>query len=137
MKFLFYLIQFTCGLPQNILGFLLSRKYKKSQKFFGANIYYHDQNWGGVSLGMFIIMSGINGKEWTESVKVHEYGHSLQSLILGPFYLLFIGLPSMIWCKSKRFINYRAQNNISYYSFYTEKWANYLGSKVTKMQVRV
>lgn len=34
------------------------------------------------------------------------YGHTIQSLILGPLYL-------------------------SYFSFFTEKWANYLGEQVT------
>ncbi len=137
MKFLFYLIQFTWGLPQNILGFLFSRKYKKVENFFGANVYYHNENWGGVSLGIFIIMSGMRDKKWTDSVKVHEYGHTIQSLILGPLYLLVIGLPSMIWCKTRCFVRYRKQKNLSYYSFYSEKWANYLGSKVTKMEVSV
>lgn len=137
MKFLYYLLQFTWGLPQNIMGFLLTRKYKESESFFGAKIYYHHDNWGGISLGMFIIMNADKGKEWVDSVKVHEYGHSIQSIILGPLYLLVIGLPSLIWCNSKRYINLRKNKNISYYSFYPERWANYLGSKVTKMPVKV
>ena len=55
----------------------------------------------------------------------HEYGHSIQSKYLGWFYLLIIGIPSMIWnacCKA-----YRKKNGVSYYSFYTERWANILG----------
>ena len=55
----------------------------------------------------------------------HERGHQIQSFILGPLYLLIIGLPSIIWCRC--FENYRKTNDISYYSFYTEKWANKLG----------
>jgi len=27
---------------------------------------------------------------------VHEYGHTIQSIILGPLYLLIIGIPSSI-----------------------------------------
>lgn len=137
MKFLFYFLQFTWGLPQNIIGFFLTRKYKESEKFFHSRIYYHQDNWGGISLGMFIIMNSTMGKEWTDSIKVHEYGHSIQSLILGPFYLLIIGLPSIIWCNSKKYIKLRKEKNVSYYAFYPEKWANYLGSKATKMPVKV
>mgnify|MGYP007099320789 FL=1 len=28
----------------------------------------------------------------------HEYGHTVQSLILEPIWLFVIGLPSLIWC---------------------------------------
>ena len=59
---------------------------------------------------------------------VHEYGHTIQSIILGPLYLLIIGIPSSIWAMT---FNNKG-NTISYYSFYTEKWANVLGEKVTK-----
>lgn len=137
MKFLYYFLQFTWGLPQNIIGFLLTRKYKESESFFGARIYYHNDNWGGISLGMFIIMNANKGKEWIDSIKVHEYGHSIQSIILGPFYLLVVGLPSLIWCNAKRYIKLRKEKGVSYYAFYPEKWANYLGTKVTKMPVIV
>lgn len=137
MRFFYYLLQFTWGLPQNIIGFFLTRKYKEKENFFGAKIYYHHDNWGGISLGMFILMNADKGKEWVDSVKVHEYGHSIQSIILGPFYLLVIGLPSLIWCNAKRFIKLRKDKNVSYYTFYPEKWANYLGSKITKMPVKL
>ena len=55
---------------------------------------------------------------------MHEYGHSIQSKILGPLYLLVIGLPSIIW--AGLFEKYRNKHKISYYSFFTEKWANKL-----------
>lgn len=137
MKFLYYLLQFTWGLPQNLLGYFLTRKYKESEEFFGSRIYYHNDNWGGISLGMFIIINAGKGKEWIDSVKVHEYGHSIQSIILGPLYLFVIGLPSLIWCNSKRFITLRKEKNVSYYSFYPERWANYLGTKITKIPVKL
>lgn len=34
----------------------------------------------------------------SEKTIKHEYGHQLQSYILGPLYLLIIGLPSGLWC---------------------------------------
>lgn len=86
-------------------------------------------------MGMFIIINKNRGEDWLNSTKVHEFGHSIQSIILGPLYLLVIGLPSLIWCNAKRFIKLRNEKGVSYYSFYPEKWANYLGSKVTKLPV--
>ena len=42
-----------------------------------------------------------------------------------------MGIPSTLWgflpyCQNKR------NNGVSYFSFFTEKFANYLGKKVTK-----
>ena len=56
----------------------------------------------------------------------HECGHVKQSKILGPLYLLVIGIPSILHAWLNKYIRmlleeWRAYN---YYHFYTEKWAN-------------
>lgn len=43
--------------------------------------------------------------------------------VLGPLYLLIIGLPSFLWASLKRAGLFRGRD---YYSFYTEKWADRL-----------
>ena len=53
----------------------------------------------------------------------HEAGHRRQSVILGPLYLLVVGLPSFLWASSKTAGLFRGRD---YYSFYTEKWADEL-----------
>ena len=60
---------------------------------------------------------------------VHEYGHTIQSLILGPLYLIVMGIPSALWAAfgSKK----RREKQIPYGAFFTEKWANQLGEWVT------
>lgn len=75
----------------------------------------------GVSLGWFIFTH----ENANDNTKNHEWGHTIQSFILGPLYLLVIGLPSLIWAGCFR--NYRIEKHISYYEFYTEKWADKLG----------
>lgn len=70
-------------------------------------------------------------EELSRRLLVHEYGHTIQSLILGPLYLIVIGIPSTLWgflpyCNKKR-----EKEKLSYFSFYTESWANDLGEKVT------
>ncbi len=77
---------------------------------------------GGISLGRFIILNEkYSGNEL--SIK-HEYGHSIQSLYLGWFYLIIIGLPSIIrviiWGLLKL-------KSLDYYKGYPENWANRLG----------
>ena len=64
-------------------------------------------------------------------LSVHEYGHTIQSLIWGPLYLLMVGAPSMIWEKIPFFARRRLNENKSYFDIYFEKQANRLGEKVT------
>ena len=61
----------------------------------------------------------------------HEYGHTIQSLILGPLYLIIIGIPSTLWGFLPCFNIKRRSKSISYFSFFTEKWANFFGEQVT------
>lgn len=87
---------------------------------------YHWKWQGGMSLSNTIFLpfeqtSGI----WQEDYIKHEYGHTIQSKILGPLYLFVIGLPSLLWAWLGD--NYRKKHNKSYYDFYTESWANKLG----------
>lgn len=77
---------------------------------------------GSVSLGTYIFLCPAHWENKT--VLLHEKGHTKQSYILGWLYLPIIGLPSLIWCGF--FEKYRKKHGISYYSFYTEKWADSL-----------
>lgn len=116
-------------LPQNIVGLIVSQftwlytviEYKD------AKIRVCPDFPGGISLGYFIIVNNLpcSDKTWN-SIK-HEYGHSLQSLYLGPLYLLVVGLPSLLWAA---FYKYNPANPNGYYTFYTEKWADKLGEVI-------
>lgn len=79
--------------------------------------FYYSKNFtGGISLGQYIILSS----KWKDDVR-HEFGHCLQSKMLGWFYLPIIGLPSLLhaWlCKCK---------DHDYTDFWCEKWADKLG----------
>lgn len=88
---------------------------------------------------MFIFTPGNRGDTADENgasvkLKVHEYGHTIQSLLLGPFYLLVIGIPSMVWFHVPQLQKLRIQKQISYSAFYTECWADWLGTKVTGLE---
>ena len=75
---------------------------------------------GAVTLGCYVFV-GLNS-EYRKTVK-HELGHTIQSKILGPLYLIVIGIPSIIWAATHRAI----APNKPYDWFYTEAWANKLG----------
>lgn len=86
----------------------------------------------GVSLGNYIFLDSDTHNYYNIPVTIkHEHGHSIQSRIFGPLYLLAVGIPSAIgnnlvdrlfhkkWTSRDR--------SIWYYSRYPEKWADKLG----------
>lgn len=77
---------------------------------------------GSVSLGRYIVLSkrAVLG-EGRERALLHEMGHQVQSLVLGPLYLPAVGLPSLAWASLRRLGLFRG---FGYYDFYTERWAN-------------
>ena len=136
-KFVFYLIQWTWGLSVNLVGgiaYLICTKIKgyRWQHFGYARIVYMPWNAGGLSMGLFIFMKDQHkNKKWTHDVRIHEYGHTWQCLLLGPLYYPVIALPSVIWCNCFR--GYRQKNNVAYGKLYCEGWANAWGRKFTGM----
>lgn len=136
--FLFYFLQLTWGIIQNIVGFLIyialmiKDPNRPRLRFNGAFVILWDSNYSA-SIGMFIFVGRVEFNYFARVVS-HEYGHCIQSCILGPFYFLVIGLPSYIWAHNKRFIRNRYKGNYLYSDFYCEKWANRLGKKYTGLE---
>lgn len=122
-------LSYTWEILQNLVAkfVMLISKAKPLTTYKDAKVY----TWifrGGISLGEHICVDlktyDDNNKSHSDYIK-HEYGHTLQSKMLGPLYLFVIALPSLIWAGC--FDKYRKKNKISYYTFYTEKWADKLG----------
>lgn len=115
--------------PQNTLGFIVKKICKATHytTYKDAAVY----SWkidSGMSLGKYIFVPFAEEEPTAFNVQryiKHEYGHTMQSKYLGWFYLLIIGLPSLIWAGC--FEWYRKKKGVSYYSFYTESWADELG----------
>lgn len=141
MKFfksvLFYLWQFTFGIVQNLIGLAMFIFHKlkgaESETYHNAVItYIEKKNFGGVSLGMFIFINKNRTGDARHDTKIHEYGHTVQTMILGPLWLFVIAVPSTIWCNTPYFIRMRSEKNISYYRLYCEGWSNLCGLWATK-----
>lgn len=117
------LIYIWC-LPQNLVALILKKfvKIESQFKIGNATFYRSNLKCGSISLGNYIFLC--EGHWGNETVAQHEFGHHKQSLLLGWLYLLVIALPSLIWAGCFKW--YRRKYNVSYYSFYTEKWANNL-----------
>lgn len=136
------LCQCLWGFPQTLLGLLVFLAHWKDRHFI-----YHGAvitQWRGkssVSLGLFVFVTAepffldklpqYPPEALSARLLVHEYGHTIQSLILGPAYLIVIGIPSTLWGFLPSLNRMRREKQLSYFSFFTEKWANALGEHAT------
>lgn len=133
MKYIRNLILFIWQLPQHIVAIIYFGYLVMMCKDLGIDSRYKQAivipcvMRGAVTLGNYVFV-GLNS-EYKKTVK-HELGHTIQSKILGPLYLIVIGIPSITYCGLRRlFPSLRKKN---YYNFYTEKWANNLSEKYIK-----
>ena len=115
--------------PQNLIGIILRIIYKQDSAVFykGKVIRVCKGFPGGISLGDTVIVKRFPYDTLSWNTVKHEWGHTRQSLYLGPLYLLVIGIPSLIWAAC---YTYDSSNPNGYYEFYTEKWADKLGGVV-------
>ncbi len=113
--------------PQNVMGYLAFKYYTRTKrnayyKYKDACVTHVRGRWGAISLSRYIFA---DDRYFRSDIIKHEYGHTLQSKKLLLLYLPVIGFPSLVW--NRLFKEYRLRNQKSYYSFYTESWANKLG----------
>ena len=128
-QFLYTVLQILWGFPQTLLGFAVFLCSVKGNhyRYHGAVVTEWKKK-TGLSLGLFLF---IPGGECGKDFLVHEYGHTIQSLVLGPLYLFIIGIPSVLWCNLRCFAALRRKRRLTYQELYTERWANLLGEKMT------
>ncbi len=133
MTALYILIQCTWGLLQTLAGLAVFLRERGQPRFryHGALVTRWRSAGSSVSLGLFVFVSDALGEREAGPVLVHEYGHTLQSLLLGPLYLPVIGLPSVAWGFHPRFVRLRRERSLPYSAFFTERWASRWGEKVT------
>jgi len=128
-----FAINGSWGLLQSLIGFIffLALIDKPHFKYKGCIVTTDVASrfgtfGGGISLGLFVfIYKPINPDDAQhDGLLRHEYGHCLQSALLGPLYLLFIGLPSFL---GLRIYNKRQKPTPKNYYTRIESWADALG----------
>lgn len=133
IKWVFFPFFFFFCILQNLVGlgvFIYSkiRRHCKRIKTDDGIVYFEVDNNNpcyGVSLGYWIFL-----REYYKGDNItfhHEYGHQLQSLLLGPLYLILIGIPSgasNLWNTAK--------TDEIYYDYPWEKWADRWGGILHK-----
>ncbi len=143
-KLLYVFCQCTWGILQTLLGmFVFLCHIGDKHYFYHGAVVTEWKDKSSVSLGLFVFVTAepyfydklkndFTMAELSERLLVHEYGHTIQSLILGPLYLIIIGIPSTLWGFNPIAARRRRELPLSYFSFFTEKWANQLGEYVTR-----
>jgi hypothetical protein len=113
IKVLLWIWQF----PQNIVGLVAIwiLRAEKISKWPGAYLIRNSDI--SVCYGEIILMNNT----LSERVYKHETGHRIQSRRLGIFYLLIIGVPSLV-----HLLWYKKHTNKDYFSFWIEAWADKL-----------
>lgn len=90
----FYILSFTWGLFYNIAGafvalgmIITGHKPKK----WGWSWYFEaGKNWGGADWGIFFV----TGRNSSNDLKSHEFGHAIQNCFLGPLMIPLVNVPS-------------------------------------------
>lgn len=118
-------LRFIWQLPQNVVAllyywYLCYNGYLLNVYDYGGIIVMVKSTPGSVTLGENAFLSS----RASEEIRKHEYGHTIQSLILGPLYLIVIGIPSLLWAALHKTI----APSKPYGWFYTESWADKLGN---------
>ena len=137
-------IHWTWGNLQTMAGFFLYLWYIKCPHTYYRGVVR--TAWpldSGLSMGMFIFTpkepdiqdesdEAQNKRSYCEQVAVHEYGHTFQAILLGPFYPIIIGIPSLSWKNIKYFQQLREEKQLKYTWLFCERWASVWGEKITK-----
>lgn len=113
--------EYVWQLPQHVLALLMIKvlNAKNSENEYD----FKSKRLSSFSLGEYIFCN--RRKSFNTTDYKHEIGHSRQSLILGPLYLIVIGIPSCIG--NLLFRNKCIRKRFDYYSLPWESWADNLG----------
>jgi hypothetical protein len=149
MKYIWYgffiLVQCTWGFFQTLAGFVVFLIHAgKPHAFFRGCISTKWDSGSGLSLGLFLFSpdeSCYGRLKYPNETKeqfdgrcgmilVHEYGHAMQSFVLGPFHLI-PGICSFGWAHLKRYVELRRKYGVPYSYCWVEHWANVWGEKAT------
>ena len=95
-RWLYWLLNFTWGILTTLCGLLLSLAMlcigKKPKRWHSVWYFQIFDKWGGMEMGTMFLRDNSN----YISTNNHEYGHTFQNAILGPFFIFIVAIPSAI-----------------------------------------
>lgn len=132
---LFWILSFTWGIIMTLIGLIASLimllLHKKPKKYQTTWYFEICNNWGGLELGIMFIKD----KRSLGNICSHEYGHTFQNAIYGPFYIfIFICSSIRYWYRAL----YKKLTHTSCKKLYDSIWfegsATYIGKEIEKQR---
>lgn len=127
-KYLYFFLNFTWGLLLTLLGYflmLILLPFGRIRRY-GYTLYleFNKRTDWGFSLGTVFFV----GKQADKSMKEHEFGHTVQNAILGPFMIFLVAIPSVIRFWYRNYLYSRGKHpKTTYDSIWFEGSATYIG----------
>ena len=132
-RLLYYFLNYTWGILTVIAGLsttlvlAIGKIFCKDIKFHRYHWIYYIQMppayWGGCSLGT-VFLTDLNP---TKSLRAHEFGHTAQNSLLGPFFLILVAIPSFIRYWYQELGSRKGKNNRPYDGIWFEDSASQCG----------
>lgn len=102
-KLFYFLIQMTWGILTFLAGFIVTLFVRifvsnaVTRKNGWGVITSFGGNWGGLALGPFAFCGNYKeGSSFYDHTRKHEFGHSIQVLFMGPFFIFIVAIPSAL-----------------------------------------
>lgn len=146
---MFWVVSLTWGIIMTSIGLiatgslnlvkLIAKLFKKDLKIKthinGCSLITEvGGNWGGVELGAVALCGNYSesNKYWFEHTRRHEFGHAVQHLIFGPFFIFVVAIPSACRYWYQRIMQGKGKHFASdwYDSIWFEGGATRWGTKV-------
>lgn len=141
---LWYVLNLTWGLPYTLIGAFMSLfvnlfYHRKGGSFRRTNYKYgplhvtqFGRNWGGLEGVFFIFVANDMGTTWTEHTRQHEFGHSFQNALFGPFNIFLTLIPSVCRYWYQEFRGRKGKTNKPYDLAWFEGSASDAGVEAVK-----
>lgn len=135
---LYYILNLTWGLPLTLLGYILTLimlpgtlEIKKYNYIYGVQLMvgrFDECSWG-FEMGTCFFTS-LGGYKYTD-LKAHEFGHTCQNAILGPFQLFLVTIPSIIRFWWRRYLTKKGKTlKTNYDEIWFERSASDIGQTI-------
>ena len=104
---LYWLVSLTWGGVMTLLGALIALALLitgHKPRRLGPNVYFETgRGWGGMEYGAFFFTA----KDASNATRLHEAGHGIQNLFLGPLMPFVVCIPSAVryWMRHARTLN--------------------------------
>ncbi len=142
---MYWFLSLTWGLLMTLVGLIVTLfaiiffKGKVHKNGFSYIVEVGD-NWGGISLGAVALCGGYTtscpNEDWFQHTRRHEFGHSIQNIILGPFFPFVVAIPSAIRYHYQNARTKRGLPNREYDAIWFEgqatRWGTSLINKIEK-----